>query len=264
MINRPKKSLGQNFLKSKKTLDLMCQSGEVSRNDCVLEIGPGKGFLTEKLLNLGVKLIAIEKDDNLFLFLKEKFSEQIKSGQLILKHQDVLKFETEEIEGGYKIVANIPYYITGLIIKKFLISKNQPSKIVLLVQKEVAERITKKNNRESILSLSVGVYGDTKYISTVSKKLFNPKPKVDSAVILINNISRKNFQNKQEEDSFFDLIKIGFAHKRKLLIRNLEKTGRDKNEIILAFGELGINKKIRPEELSLEKWLSLSKKLLNN
>ncbi len=264
MIHRPKKSLGQNFLKSKKTLGLMCWGGEVNKNDCVLEIGPGKGALTEVLLGLGVKLIAIEKDDDLFLFLREKFSEQIKSGQLVLKHLDILDFKTEEIKKEYKVIANIPYYITGLIIRKFLTTKNQPSKMVLLIQKEVAERIAKKNNKESVLSLSVGAYGDTKYISTVSKKLFSPKPKVDSAIILIDNISRKNFWNKKEEDYFFNLIKAGFAHKRKLLIRNLEKVVGEKKELVLIFEELGINQRVRSEDLSLEKWLSLSEKLLNN
>jgi 16S rRNA (adenine1518-N6/adenine1519-N6)-dimethyltransferase len=260
MNHRPKKSLGQNFLKSKMILNLMCQTAFLKKDDTVLEIGPGKGSLTEKILAEGVKTIAVEKDDGLFVFLKEKFEKEIKNGQLTLEHQDILDFKTDQIKNNYKIIANIPYYITGLIIKKFLSEKKQPEAMVLLVQKEVADRIVAKDSKESILSLSVKVYGEVKYIKKVSKKLFSPSPKVDSAIIHISNISKKNFPNKEIENRFFDVIKAGFLHKRKLLIRNLENIA-PKEELQKVFSDLKIDSKIRPEDVSLEKWLLLSKKL---
>jgi 16S rRNA (adenine1518-N6/adenine1519-N6)-dimethyltransferase len=147
-----------------------------------------------------------------------------------------------------------------LIIKKFLSEKKQPDAMVLLVQKEVADRIVAKDGKESILSLSVKVYGEVKYIKKVSKKLFSPSPKVDSAIIHISNISKKNFPNKEIENRFFDVIKAGFLHKRKLLIRNLENIA-PKEELQKVFSDLKIDSKIRPEDVSLEKWLLLSKKL---
>ncbi len=260
MNHRSKKSLGQNFLKSKTILNLMCQTAFLKKDDTVLEIGPGKGSLTEKILEEGVSTIAIEKDDELFSFLKEKFDKEIKDEQLTLVHQDILDFKTDQIKNNYKIIANIPYYITGLIIKKFLSEKKQPDAMVLLVQKEVADRITTRDNKESILSLSIKAYGDVKYIKKVSKKLFSPPPKVDSAIIHISDISKKNFSNEKIENTFFDVIRAGFAHKRKLLIRNLENIS-SKEVLQETFSELKIDNKIRPEDVPLEKWLLLTKKL---
>jgi len=260
MIHHPKKSMGQNFLKSKTILNLMCQSACLKKDDTVLEIGPGKGSLTEKILEREVKMIAVEKDDELFVFLKEKFDKEIKNGQLTLEHQDILDFRIDLIKNNYKVIANIPYYITGLIIKKFLSEKKQPETMVLLVQKEVADRIVAKGGKESILSLSVKAYGEVKYIKKVSKKLFSPSPKVDSAIISISNISKSNFPKKEIENSFFDVIRAGFLHKRKLLIRNLEHIA-PKEELQKAFSDLKIDSNVRPEDVSLEKWLLLSKKL---
>ena len=222
MIHYPKKSLGQNFLKSENILNLMCQTSSIKEGEVVLEIGPGKGSLTKKILSSGALVIAIEKDDELFAFLKEKFNQEIGEGKLKLINQDILDWQTDEVKTDYKIVANIPYNITGLIIKKFLSDKKLPRSMTLLVQKEVAERIVARNNKESILSLSVKAYGQVKYIKKVSKKLFNPSPKVDSAIINIFNISKDNFPQKELENKFFSLIKVGFSHKRKVLIKNLE------------------------------------------
>lgn len=260
MIHRPKKSMGQNFLKSKTILNLMCQTASLKKDDTVLEIGPGKGSLTEKIIEEGVKTIAVEKDDELFVFLKEKFDKEIKNGQLVLEHQDILDFKIDQIKKNYKIIANIPYYITGLIIKKFLSEEKHPKTMVLLVQKEVADRIVARDGRESILSLSVKAYGEVKYVKKVSKKLFNPSPKVDSAIISISNISKSNFSKKEIENNFFNVVRAGFLHKRKLLIRNLEHIA-SREELQKAFSDLKIDNNVRPEDVSLEKWLLLSKKL---
>lgn len=260
MIHYPKKSLGQNFLKSENILNLICQTSSIKEGEVVLEIGPGKGSLTKKILSFGALVIAIEKDNELFTFLKEKFSQEIDEGKLKLLNQDILDWQTNEVKTDYKIVANIPYNITGLIIKKFLSDKKLPKSMTLLVQKEVAERIVARNNKESILSLSVKAYGQVKYIKKVSKKLFSPSPKVDSAIINIFYISKNNFPKKELENKFFSLIKIGFSHKRKVLIKNLEII-TPKEKLEKCFQELKIDTKIRPEDVSLGKWLELNKKL---
>jgi len=190
----------------------------------VLEIGPGKGFLTEELLKNSLQVIAVEKDDRLIEILDEKFKKEIASKKLILIHQDVLDFQPQKYKltnSNYKLIANIPYYLTGQIFRLFLESDNQPSKIVLMVQKEVANRIIARDEKESILSMSVKAYGKPRYVKKVPARYFSPKPKIDSAIILIDNISKGIFKNKNEEQAFFNLMKTGFSHKRKTLLNNL-------------------------------------------
>lgn len=277
---RPKKSLGQNFLTSQSVVDKIIETANLNSEDIVLEVGPGKGILTQTLLRTAGKVIAVEKDDALIYFLKEKFEEEIKNGKLVLVRGDILKLDFEKYFGKrsgleerfhYKIVANIPYYITGEFLRKVLSLHNQPSKIVILLQKEVVERIA-RSKKESILSLSIKVYGEPKYIQTVKAGSFSPAPKVDSAILSIENISKDFFRSVRHsvsntsmvsEENFFKIIKTGFAHKRKLLISNLEKVGRPtsnrKEELRIIFKELGINEKARAEDLSLEQWLLIAK-----
>lgn len=264
MIHKAKKSMGQNFLKSKEALFKMCEAGGVNDKDIVVEIGPGKGALTEKLLEKAYKVIAIEKDRDLMDILIEKFAQEIKNGKLILLNEDILGFDPakhELKEGGYKIIANIPYNITGSIIRRFLSEVNRPNTMTLLVQKEVAERIVARDKKESILSLSIKAYGEPKYIMKVHKRFFSPSPKVDSAIISINNISGEIFENPKvvvKEDSFFTLIKAGFAHKRKVLRKNLEEIEKDLNKIDEIFKKLEINPKARAEDVPFQKWLQIS------
>ena len=260
MIHQAKKSMGQNFLKSKEALFKMCDASALSLEDVVVEIGPGKGALTEKLLERAGQVIAIEKDRDLMELLNEKFENEIKNKKLILLNEDILYFDPEKYNlknGGFKIVANIPYNITGLIIRKFLSEEPKPISMTLLVQKEVAERIVARDGKESILSLSVRAYGDPKYIMKVHKRFFSPAPKVDSAIIHIGNISNKHFKDKEEEDAFFSLIKAGFAHKRKVLRKNLEELYRNIEKIDEIFKKLGINEKSRAEDIKFEKWLEI-------
>jgi 16S rRNA (adenine1518-N6/adenine1519-N6)-dimethyltransferase len=280
---KAKKSLGQNFLNSDGALDAIIKAGRVVKGDTVLEIGPGKGALTKRLLSAGANVIAIEKDDRLIPVLEELFAKEIKSKQLTLIHGDILEFDLSHYElftlqnfcssknlGGrathYKLVANIPYYITGEITRKFLSGDFQPSLIVVLVQKEVAERITTaiqgsskiKEGKESILSISVKAYGEPKYIQTVKAGCFFPPPKVDSAILLIDNISKKNFANEKQEEKFFEIVKAGFAHKRKTLSSNLK--GLVSKETL---AELGINENERAENLSLTQWLEIVNRIRN-
>lgn len=289
-MHKAKKSLGQNFLKSEITLRKIIEAGEIKLDDVILEIGPGKGVLTEKLLERAKLVIAVEKDRELFEMLKGKFSEQIKSGSLVLVHDDILKFEIFKVVrqdlATYKIIANIPYNITSAILKKFLTEKNQPERMILLVQKEVAQRIVGlprhggASKKESILSISVKAYGEPKMIMKVDKRYFSPAPKVDSAIISIKNISRKNFLNSplpeypsggggqilhlgasatpQEgnlEARFWEIVKAGFAHKRKKLSSNLKNILSLKEKPFL----LNLGNK-RAEDLTLSDWISLAKR----
>ncbi|MEA2112703.1 MAG: 16S rRNA (adenine(1518)-N(6)/adenine(1519)-N(6))-dimethyltransferase RsmA [Patescibacteria group bacterium] len=255
---KAKKSLGQNFLKSKSVLGKIIKAADLEKTDTILEIGPGKGFLTEELLKTAKKVIAVEKDQRLLGLLEEKFKEEIKNSQLKLIYGDILEINPQDLLNlPYKIIANIPYYITGQFLRKFLSSGLQPIKIVVMLQKEVAKRITTTQEKESILSLSVKVYGQPKYIATVSAKNFSPQPKVDSAILSIDNISKKFFQTA-DENLFFNLIKKGFSSKRKMLINNLSLI--PKTELEQIFRDLKIPLKTRAEDLSARDW----KKLFDN
>ena len=255
-----KKSLGQNFLNSPSAVIKIVDSAKLTKKDIVLEIGPGKGVLTKELLNGGKQVVAIEKDKDLISILEEKFASELKSKKLILINADVLKINLEKLgfkNGEFKIVANIPYYITGQLLRMFLENDIKPSLLVFLVQKEVAERIA-RSKKESLLSLSVKAFGEPKYIATVPKTAFIPAPKVDSAILLIDNISAKNFKNKTEQELFFEIIHAGFGQKRKLLLSNLKKsTWTPGVQVEEVFEFCGIDKKSRAEDVGLEQWLCL-------
>src|SRR3989344_7970012 len=210
-MHKVKKSLGQNFLKSELALRKIIEAGEIEKDDVILEIGPGRGALTEKLLECGGTVIAVEKDRELVEFLKIKFVKEVKSGALVLVCDDVLTFEIPKFL-RYKVIANIPYNITGAILKKFLTAKpssgGQPERMILMVQNEEAKRIVANDEKESILSISVKAYGSPKIIMKVPARYFSPEPKVDSAIIAIKNISRKIFEeNKVDEEKFWEIVK---------------------------------------------------------
>jgi 16S rRNA (adenine1518-N6/adenine1519-N6)-dimethyltransferase len=245
-----KKSLGQNFLTSEGALANIISAAQVKEGDNVLEIGPGRGALTRELLAIGAKVTAIEKDRVLVPFLSDIFKEEIESGQLKLIEADILEFDLSVLEVPYKLIANIPYYITGQIFRIFLEGVHDgahhvPISMTLLVQKEVAERIIAKDGKESILSLSVKAYGTPHYVSTVKRGSFNPAPNVDSAILHISDISKKFFtENAITEQLFFQILKATFAHKRKVISSNLVDKG-----FILPDT---INKKARAEDLALD------------
>lgn len=250
-----KKSLGQNFLISPRIAEKMAHEANLSKKDTVIEIGPGRGVLTRYLLGSGARVVAIEKDPDLIPVLKERFSSEIKSDQLELIDGDILNNNLSLYDKlqviSYKLIANIPYYITGEILRFFLSLPNKPSTIILMVQKEVADRLIDK--KESILSLSVKVYGEVSRIMKVSRGNFYPEPNVDSSVIKIDSI-RNPFKNESEEKRFFEIVKCGFAHKRKKLSSNLVAIS-SKEKIEVAFKKLGIDTNARPEEIGLETWI---------
>jgi len=231
----------------------MIEAGRVGKEDVVLEIGPGEGVLTEKLLGQAGKVIAVEKDHRLIPALKEKFAHEIASGHLELVHDDILTYQLTNLP-TYKLIANLPYYISGAIFEKFLGGNCQPSLMVLLVQKEVAKRIVATNEKESLLSISVKAYGAPKYIATVAAGNFVPKPKVDSAVLLVDNISKKFF-DEVGEARFFEVVRAGFAHKRKQLAGNLKE--RKGGLVSLALERSLVPPKARAENLSVNDWKRL-------
>ena len=248
-----KKSLGQHFLRSAHYLSLIANAAEVAAGDTILEIGPGEGALTEVLLSRSARVVAVEKDRRLIPLLKEKFSKE----KFALHEADVLEIPISKLKlpREYKIAANIPYYITGALLKKFLSAKQQPSTLVFLVQKEVAERVA-RSTKESILSLSVKAYGTPRYLKTVPRGAFSPPPKVDSAILLVENISRKNFTGARHEKRFFELVRASFAHKRKRLASNLAPLlGKEHSHILQ---NVGISENARAEDVPLPQWLALS------
>lgn len=250
-----KKSLGQNFLKSHKAISAMISSPEISSSDVVIEIGPGKGALTGPLLETGATVIAFELDERMIDYLSEKFADYIQSKKLLLVHQDVIEADIKKYTHGkpYKIVANIPYYITNLIIRNFLSGEYQPTAMCLLIQKEVAERIVVRDDKESILSISVQLYGIPSYVMKVARQYFTPSPKVDSAIILISKITKKNILNPEYEKVFFHIIKIAFGQKRKQAIKNLQKIAeRSVWEKIFLKLDIAIN--ARAEDISFLQW----------
>ncbi len=252
---KAKKHLGQNFLKSGKALRDIVLAAKISEKDTVVEIGPGKGALTEKVLESAGKVIAIEKDTELLPLLEERFEEEIKNKKFILKEDDILTFDLSKLPKKYKVVANIPFYITGAILEKFLESKNQPECMALIVQKEVAERIVARDGKESILSMSVRVFGEPKFVGKIPARYFSPEPKVDSAILLIENI--KNTLKDKDKDKFFKFVKVGFSQKRKTLLKNLSGIGIKREDLESKFKELNLDLNIRAEKLNLTDWLSL-------
>jgi 16S rRNA (adenine1518-N6/adenine1519-N6)-dimethyltransferase len=262
---KAKKHLGQHFLKSEKALTQIVDAGDIHSDDIVLEIGPGTGALTSKLILLADKVVAVEKDRELISLLNEKFSDAIKKTRLDIVEKDILKFDPEVMhfyKKPYKLIANIPYYITGAIIEKFLSAKNQPDQIVLLIQKEVAERIVAKDGKESVLSIAVKVYGQPKIIAKVPAGAFSPAPKVDSAVISIKNISRDFFKDLPaqagcDEEVFFKVLKFVFGKKRKQIEGSLADFIKNRDRAKEILSKTRLDPKSRPENLNFSDWKKL-------
>jgi len=270
---KAKKSLGQHFLTSEAAVHHMVTASGAQNGDTVLEIGPGKGVLTKALLATGAQVIAVEKDYTLIPVLEEKFKTEIENKQLTLIHGDILKFDITTLKINqskgstlqsnskgrtlltFKVVANIPYYITGEIMRLFLESNTQPESMTLLVQKEVAERIVARDKKESVLSLSIKLFGTPSVICIVKRGSFFPIPNVDSAIIHIADISQKNI-SEFTAVQFFTAVKAGFAHKRKKLISNLESVYK-KSTLTHAFSKLSLNQNTRSEEVSSSLWINL-------
>lgn len=251
-----KKSLGQNFLMHPQTAERIVEAAGFPPDATVLEIGPGTGMLTRALLARAKKVVAVETDDMLAPELLETFSQEVGEGRLEIIHADIREFDPISLGNTYHLVANIPYYITGEIIRTFLTAENKPASMTLLVQKEVAERIARNNGKESLLSLSVEAYGEPKYCFTVPRGAFRPAPSVDSAVLSIQNIKKDTFASPEAEEFFFSVLRAGFAHKRKRLAKNLEVLA-SASAIKDSMEVAKIDTNARPEDVPIATWQEL-------
>ena len=252
---KPLKRLGQNFLIDKNVVKKVIKAAELHSKDIVLEVGPGIGALTKEIAKKAGKVIAVEKDPRMVETLRENLK-GFKDIEIINK--DILKYNFQ-FSKKYKIVANLPFYITAPVIRKFLESKYPPEEMVLIVQKEVAQRICSKPPKMNILAVSVQFYAKPKIISYISKKSFWPCPKVDSAIIKI--VPKKKFKDI-DIDLFFKIVKAGFSHPRKQLANNLSKMLKlDKKEISSLLLKNDVQPTQRAETLTINNWIQLIKML---
>ncbi len=248
------KSLGQNWLRDRETLANIADCAEIIDTDTVLEIGPGLGTLTSELLKNAREVIAVEFDKE----LARKLPAQFPGKNLKVISSDILKFDLSDLPTDYKVVGNIPYYITNKIVQILLTARNKPTITVLLVQKEVAQRLAAKPGKMSILSVSAQIFAEVSLGDVVPAKLFSPVPKVDSQIVILKTRQHSLITDSKEAD-FFKVVKAGFSSKRKKLRSSLAgglKLPKDEIEIILR--KSGIDPNSRAEALSLEDWTRLA------
>jgi len=258
---RPSKGLGQNFLIDKEVVKKFIESAELKPNDVVLEIGPGFGVLTQELAKKAGRVIAVEKDPSMVKVLKELLDCWNVRNVRIIK-DDILKINPKYYiipNTKYKIVANLPFYLTVPVIRKFLESDYQPRGMILIIQKEVGQRICAKPPDMNLLAVSVQIYAKPEIVSYISKNSFWPKPKVDSAIIRIApliNADRKLINT----DLFFKIVRAGFSQPRKQLLNNLSKTLKFNKEKTKSWL---LKNKIQPiqraETLKVCDWINLTK-----
>jgi len=248
----PKKSLGQNFLIDQNIIDKIIKATQIKKEDNILEIGPGLGFITKELDKYSCNVLAIEKDT---LFIKILNEYNFKNTKII--EADILDYIKKNDISNYKIIANIPYYLTSNLIRNLLETYNQPKEMYLVIQKEVGNRICKDVN--NILSVSVKYYADPKICFNISRNSFWPSPKVDSSLIRISPIKKY----EEGDKFFFKVIKAGFSSPRKKLINNLSYGLKiDKKKLDEIFENNNLSKDIRAEKLSIEDWIKLKLAIL--
>jgi 16S rRNA (adenine1518-N6/adenine1519-N6)-dimethyltransferase len=258
-----KKSLGQHWLQDRGVLleiaGYAADDKNVVKNTTVLEIGPGLGTLTSAIFKFFDKIVAVEYDAE----LAGKLTGQFPGKNLTVFNADFLQFDLDKIPKDYIVIANVPYYITSPIIQKLLTAKNRPQKMVLLVQKEVAERLAMSKNKSSILGLSANLYAKVSLGRTVPKELFMPPPKVDSKVVILD-VQENNHLGDLTDADFFRIVKMGFSMPRKKLANNLAAGLNLKKPIIAeTLQQLSINPDVRPEDLSLDDWRKLVQGLIS-
>ena len=250
----PKKSLGQHWLSDQSALKAMVESALVKKNDTVLEIGPGMGTLTDELLNAGAKVLALEFDHELVLKLNKKYKG---NDQIEIREGDIRWFDFDSMAKGYKVVANIPYYLTANLLRALIDTDNKPVIASLLVQKEVAERIAAKPGQLSFISVATQVFYDAILSGLVPAQLFDPPPKVDSQILILVKREQPLFDNLDTK-IFFKLLKAGFDQKRKKIKTSLAGgLGIGKGEVTKLLAHAKIHNDLRPQELTLEQWHEL-------
>ena len=255
----PKKSLGQHWLKDPEILADIAEAAELTGDDVVLEIGPGLGTLTSRLLARANSVTAVEFDAD----LARKLPGQFPGKKLTVVNQDILQFDLNQLPKNYKVVANVPYYITSKIVEKLMTAENKPSIAVLLVQKEVAERIAAGAGNMSVLSVSVQIFAEAELDIEVPRQFFTPPPKVDSQVVVLRTRNNPLITPEDQRD-FFRIVKAGFSAKRKKLRSSLSGgLGIDKSAVEELLKNAGISPDARAEDLAIEDWKRLLKKWRN-
>ncbi len=254
----PDKSLGQHWLTDRIILSEIAEPANLTTDDVVLEIGPGLGTLTEVLSDSAKLVVAVEFDPEL---AKDLANKNIKNVEDL--NADFLHFDLSIMPKKYKVVANIPYYITAKIVQKLLSDDNKPEVAALLVQKEVAERLAAKPGEMSILSVSAQVFAEVELGVIVPPEFFTPPPKVDSQVVILKPRNRPLFE-KWNEKSFFRMVKAGFSNRRKKLRSSLAGgLGISKTEAENLLIKSGIDSNLRAQDLSLNDWQKLTVNFLD-
>ena len=248
-----KKSLGQHWLKDQAALEAICQAAELRPTDTVLEVGPGQGDLTRHILKDAQKVISVEIDKD----LSGELSEKISDPKLRVVNQDILKFDLTQLPASYKVVANIPYYLTSNLIRILSESPNPPQTMVILVQKEVAERVAARPGQMSLLSVSAQLYYQPSLGQVVPAALFEPPPKVDSQILILRRHQTPLIRDLDTK-LFFRLVKAGFAGRRKKLRGSLSAgLSIDKHQADKLLKTAGIDGSLRAQNLGLSDWHKL-------
>lgn len=252
-IPNAKKSLGQHWLRDDASLDAMLEAAEINADDTVLEIGPGSGTLTAKLVERAKQVVAVEFDADLARDLPAR----VPAANLQVIRQDILRFDLTSLPAGYKVAANIPYYLTSNLLRVLCESKNPFSKAALLVQKEVAERVCARAGDMSLLSISVQFYCEASLGPVVPAKLFTPPPKVDSQILKLTYRQEPLFDDVDTKQ-FFRIVKAGFSQRRKTILNALSaglRLSRDETAALLEAADIDPN--TRAQNLALDDWHAL-------
>lgn len=249
----PNKELGQHWLFDSRSLGAICDAAELAPEDVVLEIGPGLGPLTIELTQRAHKVIAVEFDQK----LARELPARVPAANLQVVHEDILKFDLTKLPKGYKVVANVPYYLTSNLVKTLLESSNPPSLAVLLVQKEVAERMAACPGDMSVLAIMAQFYAEVSLGLVVTADKFDPPPKVDSQVVILKHRGKPLFDDVDVKQ-FFKVVKAGFGEKRKTLRNSLSGgLGISKEQAEELLNKANIKPETRAQELTLESWRGL-------
>jgi 16S rRNA (adenine1518-N6/adenine1519-N6)-dimethyltransferase len=248
-----KKSLGQHWLHDQASLEAMCTAADIKKTDTILEIGPGLGTLTTLLTSQAKQVVAIELDK----ILAANLGARVKASNLEIVSGDILAFDFTSLPSDYKVVANIPYYLTSNLLRTLSDTLNPPLSVTLLVQKEVAQRVAAAPGSMSLLSVAVQFYWQVDLGQVVPAELFSPPPKVDSQILILKRQASSLFPDVDQKE-FFRMVKAGFAQRRKTLLNTLSSgLHLDRSEVTILCKSVDIDPQRRPQTLSLNEWHNL-------
>ena len=255
----PKKSLGQHWLSDVSVLESIVDMAEVSALDTILEIGPGPGTLTDVLLYRAARVVAVEFDASLAAELSERLAHE---SRLEVYNEDIRRYDLTKLPKGYKVVANIPYYLSSYLVRLLSMTKNPPETVVLLIQQEVAQRLAAKPGKLSLLGVTAQSFWDIELGLVVAPEMFFPPPKVNSQVVKLSRKRHPAFDPTMERD-FLQAVRIGFSQKRKTLINGLSGGYHiQKTDAKAIVESIGLAASVRPQELSVLDWVKLTKALI--